>query len=358
MREGRRVRSKHSNSVTKKYFILLLAGMLLAIPAQASAAAALALTENVEKPSRSKSIPSPKSLPSAVSFISQNSGVIRVAAAPIGPARPLVIAHRGASTTAPENTFAAFDHAVQNGADYIELDVQLSRDGVPFVLHDSTLDRTTNGQGVASHRTISELRGLDAGSWHSNKFKGERIPMLDEVLRRYGGQVGLLLELKDPQLQPGLERAVADALTRHNLTGEERLESSASNPAWRKAPVIVQSFGLPALRRFNDLLPSVPLCVIISRVEELEETRLHEMADFATYTNIRMKLAEPRYVRRIHSSGMAVMVWTIDRRRDAVKAVAAGADGIVTDDPHHFREWIKKSPSSTTSPSGTAPPSR
>ncbi|MCM3750264.1 glycerophosphodiester phosphodiesterase [Paenibacillus pasadenensis] len=307
---------------TKVAVITLAAAVLLAYPARAEAAF------QVEALAPEQAAP--------------NGSVMRRSAVPIGPARPLVIAHRGASAAAPENTLAAFDQAVKTGADYIELDVQLSRDGIPFVLHDTGLERTTSGRGLASNRTMAELAKLDAGSWFSADFKNERIPTLEEVLRRYKGHAGLLIELKHPQLQPGLEHALAEVLTRCGMTGEERLEANTPAASWQRAPVIVQSFSLPALRRFNDLLPSIPLGVIISRAEEMEPERLHTMADLATYANIRKQLAEPKLVRRIHSSGMAVMVWTVDRRREAVKAVAAGADGIVTDDPYHFREWVKK----------------
>ncbi|WP_194843447.1 glycerophosphodiester phosphodiesterase [Paenibacillus sp. B01] len=271
--------------------------------------------------------------------------------AAVGPFRPLVLAHRGASADAPENTFAAFELALRQGADYIELDVQLSRDGVPFVLHDEKLERTTDGRGIASRRTMRELESLDAGGWFGEAYRGERIPRFEEVLRRYGGKIGLLVELKDPQLQPGLERAVAAALIRFGLTGEQRLE--AGGPGWRRAPVIVQSFSLPSLKRLGELMPSVPLGVILSREEELEQSRLHEMADIATYANLRKQLAQPKLVRRVHGSGMAVFVWTVDRRREAVQAAAAGADGIVTDGPDRFRDWIKKTPDGIRRPSGS-----
>src|SRR5687767_13229007 len=108
----------------------------------------------------------------------------------------VAIAHRGFSSQAPENTLAAFDLALRNGFANIELDVQLTRDKVPVVLHDAKVERTTNGTGEVSNFNLADLRRLDAGSWFSPKYKGERIPTLEEVLKRYAGKIHLHLELK------------------------------------------------------------------------------------------------------------------------------------------------------------------
>jgi glycerophosphoryl diester phosphodiesterase len=97
----------------------------------------------------------------------------------------MVIAHRGASSYVPENTFAAFDLALQMGVRHIELDVQLTSDGHLVVIHDDTVDRTTNGSGLVTRHTLESLRGLDAGSWFGTRFAGECIPLFDEVLARY-----------------------------------------------------------------------------------------------------------------------------------------------------------------------------
>src|SRR4029077_12068525 len=130
-----------------------------------------------------------------------------------------VIAHRGASGVAPENTMAAFRKAVEFGAGFIETDLQLSRDVRLVALHDDTLERTTNGRGPVSSRTLEELRGLDAGSWFRNSsaeatthFAGERIPTIEEILA-FGGQheIGLLLEIKATG-PSGAEHAIVGAL--------------------------------------------------------------------------------------------------------------------------------------------------
>lgn len=106
------------------------------------------------------------------------------------------VAHRGATGYAPENTIAAFDLAVEMKADYIEIDVQRSKDGELVLIHDTTVDRTTDGTGKVGDLTFEQLRSLDAGSWFGEQFEGEKIPTFDEILDRYHGKVGILVEMK------------------------------------------------------------------------------------------------------------------------------------------------------------------
>src|SRR5699024_1122413 len=111
---------------------------------------------------------------------------------------------RGASGYAPENTIAAFDKAVEMKADYFELDVQRSKDGQLVLIHDTTVDRTTNGTGAVKDLTLKELKSLDAGSWFDEKYAGEKIPTLGETLDRHRGKIKILIELKSPSLYPGI----------------------------------------------------------------------------------------------------------------------------------------------------------
>ena len=122
------------------------------------------------------------------------------------------VAHRGATGYAPENTIAAFDLAVDMKADYIEIDVQRSKDGELVVIHDTTVNRTTNGSGKVGALTFEQLRSLDTGSFKGEQFAGEQIPTFEEILDRYHGKIGILIELKAPELYPGIEEQVAEAL--------------------------------------------------------------------------------------------------------------------------------------------------
>ncbi|HZM63751.1 MAG TPA: glycerophosphodiester phosphodiesterase family protein, partial [Candidatus Saccharimonadales bacterium] len=124
----------------------------------------------------------------------------------------VLIAHRGFSSKAPENTVAAFDLAFNSGFTNIELDVQLTADGTPVVIHDGTVDRTTNGIGSVASMTYAQLAELDAGSWFDRSFEGEKVPSLEAVLGRYAGKIHLHLELKSEQ--PDLAQNVAALLRR------------------------------------------------------------------------------------------------------------------------------------------------
>src|SRR5512135_1831254 len=110
--------------------------------------------------------------------------------------QPLVIAHRGSSASAPENTLAAFQLAVEQEADAIELDVDLTRDGHVVVMHDATIDRTTDGHGRVTELTLAEIRGVDAGAWKAAAFDGERVPLLEEVFEAMGQRVLINVEIK------------------------------------------------------------------------------------------------------------------------------------------------------------------
>ncbi len=128
---------------------------------------------------------------------------------PGADARPLVIGHRGASADAPENTIAAFELALDQGADGIELDVHLSADEQPVVIHDFTLERTTDGAGPVSDHRVRELKRLDAGGWHDRRFRGQRVQTLQEVLERFRDRARFWIELKGGSaLYPGIEERV------------------------------------------------------------------------------------------------------------------------------------------------------
>src|SRR5262245_21806152 len=129
----------------------------------------------------------------------------------------MVIAHRGASSYGPENTLAAFDLALQMEVRHIELDVDVTSDGHIVVIHDATVDRTTNGSGAVTRHTLAALRALDAGSWFGTPFAGERIPTFDEVLARYKGRAHIHTEIKGHS--PSLSQRTADVIRTHGMEG-------------------------------------------------------------------------------------------------------------------------------------------
>ncbi len=235
------------------------------------------------------------------------------------------IAHRGASGYAPENTMASFQKAFEMGADMLELDVQLSRDGHVVVIHDSDVERTSNGQGEVGALSLQELKSLDVGAWYHPDYAGETIPTLDEVMERFGGEIGLLIELKLPSRYPGIEEKVADVLKRKAPAASRLRDTSRM--------IMVQSADTDSLRRFHELMPEIPLGIVATSSKELSKERLQEFSSYADYMNVSVKLVSRSLIRKIHEAGMKTFVWTI---RDVLQIpflMESGVDGIITDYP-------------------------
>ncbi|WP_127508333.1 glycerophosphodiester phosphodiesterase [Paenibacillus humicus] len=234
----------------------------------------------------------------------------------------LVVAHRGASHGAPENTMAAFELARRHGADWLELDIRQSRDGALVVIHDEALKRTTGAEGRVQDHDLAALRQLDAGRWFGKEFAGERIPELKDVLDRFLGRIGLLVELKDPELYPGMEDELVRLLEPYEGRGE----------------LALQSFDLEALRRVHGRLPGIPAAALV-REPEAEKPPAGFKIDWKALgtefssVNIQSGLADAAVVKEIHEAGGRVMVWTISGRREMEQAIGKGVDGVIANDP-------------------------
>ncbi|MCY8234780.1 glycerophosphodiester phosphodiesterase [Priestia endophytica] len=233
------------------------------------------------------------------------------------------VAHRGASAYAPENTIAAFDKAVEMKADYIEIDVQRSKDGKLVLIHDTTVDRTTDGSGKVGNLTFKELRDLDAGSWKGEQFAGAQIPTFDEILDRYHGKVGILIELKAPELYPGIEENVTKELKERNL----------DKPQNEK--IIVQSFNHKSMKKMNELLPKVPIGVLTSSSADTTEQALQEFSTYADYFNPSYGIVTEDLVNQVHSLGMKIGSWTVRSQEAASFLLDVGVDAIITDYPDY-----------------------
>ncbi|WP_142505334.1 glycerophosphodiester phosphodiesterase family protein [Melghirimyces algeriensis] len=235
------------------------------------------------------------------------------------------VAHRGASGYAPENTIAAFDKAVEMKADFFELDVQRSKDGHLVVLHDTSVDRTTDGTGYVRDMTLAELKRLDAGSWFSSKYSGEKIPTLEEVLERYRNKrINILIELKKPSLYPGIEQQVA------NLLREKHMDR------WR-GKVVVQSFNHDSIRRFHQTMPWVMTGALVSYTSYKDtgvtNEHLNTFARYADFVNPNKKLVDRDLVNRVHQRGMKILPYTVRSSEAADRLFHIGVDGFVTDYP-------------------------
>ena len=230
-----------------------------------------------------------------------------------------VVAHRGASGYAPENTMAAFRRAVEMGARFIETDLHLTRDARVVAIHDSTLDRTTNGHGLVDLLPLKEVRALDAGAWFGShaaeSFAGERVPTLDEILRfARERDIIFYLEIKSDGTW-GVEHAVVAAL---RDTGEA-------------ARVIILSFDpatLLSVNRLDQTMMTGYLCELPSNdlVERSVRAGARQIAP-------RGDLVTPDLVKKAHEAGLQVVTWTINEPEQMRRLIAAGVDGIMSDYP-------------------------
>lgn len=237
---------------------------------------------------------------------------------PMGKAQ--VIAHRGGAATAPENTMAAFRKALAQKADAIELDVQMTKDGVPVVIHDETVDRTTNGSGAVRDLTLEQLRALDAGS-------GERVPTFEEVvaLARSAG-VRIVPEAKSPQLYRGVEEKMLQVLRDADYVDH----------------AVIQSFNASTLQRFRALDPEATLCALYG----LWGFDIRSPAGEAAYVcpMAEMVLLDPGMIRQAHRQGRRVFVWFLASESPfTIKLLRFfGADGFIVNDPAAARVALEE----------------
>lgn len=224
----------------------------------------------------------------------------------------LVVGHRGAAARAPENTAASFRAAVEAGADAFEIDLGLTRDGRPACLHDATLDRTTSGKGRLDARSWDEVARLDAGSWFSPAFAGERVPSLEDALEIASGRCRVVVEIKDAR---AVEALVA------TLEGRGRRDD-----------VVVSSFDWDSLAAVRRRLPDVAIAATVRRLERRNPVAF-ALSIGARAIHPTRALAAPALVARAHDAGLAVVPYTVNDDAGWARLLAAGADGAFTDDP-------------------------
>ncbi|KAA8756163.1 glycerophosphodiester phosphodiesterase [Paenibacillus sp. UASWS1643] len=218
----------------------------------------------------------------------------------------LCVAHRGFSSIAPENTMAAFLMAMERPeVQWMELDVQLSRDGVPVVIHDFTVDRTTNGKGLVRETGWADLQRLDAGAWKNKSYKGERIPALSELLDRSCGRVRLNIELKTQgDMYPGLPAAVIHEVRKRHMQND----------------VVITSFEPAALIEVKKLAPEIQTGLIIDARPGDLLTALRQMN--CTFLSIGYTNVDKSLMNEMRSAGIRVMAWTVDDKTIMKKLAA------------------------------------
>lgn len=234
--------------------------------------------------------------------------------------KPAIFAHRGASAYAPENTLAAFELALQQGADGIEMDVGLCADDQVVVIHDDTVDRTTGGSGAVDKLPLQALRELDAGAYFNTAYKGERIPLFEEALELIAKRAFIVVELKyQGQKADRLVDKVIEMIQKHA----------------QQENVLVSSFHPRMLRRVRRLLPHLPVAqlTLYGRAGALLRSRIgHLLVNYqALHPDYRD--VNPTLLKRVHRSRCRLHAYTVDRMEDMQSLFSLGIDGIFTNDP-------------------------
>ncbi|MBC9724677.1 glycerophosphodiester phosphodiesterase family protein [Streptomyces sp. TRM68367] len=257
---------------------------------------------------------------------------------------PTVIAHRGASAYAPENTLAAVDKAAELGIRWVENDVQRTEDGELVVLHDDSLQRTTDVEEVFPDRapwkvrdfTAAEIARLDAGSWFDPAFAGARVPTLEQYVRRVKHHhQKLLLEIKNPQLYPGIERQTLKVLSNEGWLDRRHMANR----------LIVQSFSVDSVKAVHDLKPAVKTGFLGTP----PTSELPAYATFADQINPSYGSLSAGYVNAVqaftgpHGRPLEVFTWTVDTADTARRVAGYGVDGIITNKPDVVREALDES---------------
>jgi len=221
-----------------------------------------------------------------------------------------VIAHRGASAYAPENTLAAFELAVEQGADMLEFDVHLSADDQPVVIHDETLGRTTSGAGRVRDHSLRQLKRLDAGSWRDARFRGQRLQSLQEVLERFRARIGFAVELKaGSAVYPGIEDRVVSLL---EIDHAARAAVARSNPGLARAALLEPRTRLP--ENITAVTPSG-----------------------ATAVGLPARLVTEQRVRAARAADLDLYIWTVNDPARMDSLLEWGVRGIITDRPDVLR---------------------
>ncbi len=272
-----------------------------------------------------------------------------VAAAKPAPAdeQVLNIGHRGASGLAPEHTFAAYDLALKQGADYIEQDLQQASDGTLVVIHDATLDRTARGPvenctGLVSEKTVEQLKTCDVGSWFNAAFPdrareeyvGLQIPTLDEVLARYRHRTNYYIETKNPEAADEMEERLIALLEKYNLL----------RPAEDRWQVLIQSFSPASLLKVQALEPELPLIQLFfgSETSETIQARLDTVAQYAVGIGPSKNDVDAALVEAAHERCLDIHPYTVNESEEMRDLIDVGVDGMFTNFPARLDEVLGK----------------
>ncbi|HCV53401.1 MAG TPA: glycerophosphodiester phosphodiesterase [Exiguobacterium sp.] len=260
----------------------------------------------------------------------------------LDPNRIINVAHRGASGYAPEHTMPAYEMGHKTfKADYIEIDLQMTKDGQLIAMHDETVDRTTNGTGAVKDKTLAEIKKLDAGSWFNEanptlakkSYVGLKVPTLQEVLSKYGKHANYYIETKSPEVYPGKEQKLLDVLKQNGLS---------SNKV-KPGQVLIQSFSEASLQKVRAIDPNVPLVQLMeaNEVKALTDERLTAIRQYAVGVGPSFKALTRENVAAIRAHDLLLHPYTVNEKADMVRMLDYGVTGVFTNYADRFNDVVK-----------------
>lgn len=253
-----------------------------------------------------------------------------------------IISHRGASGYAPEHTFPSYQLGDLMHGDYIEIDLQMTNDGELIAMHDETIDRTTNKNGLVRDFSLQEIKKLDAGSWFNEvdpekadpAYVGLQVPTLREVLERFGKHSKFFIETKSPEIYPGMEEKLIDILNEYNLIGSQEKE----------ARVMIQSFSVESLRKIHQLDGTVPLIQLLSYYApaSISESEIQKIKGYAIGVGLHFTAIYPNYIQKVTDAGLTVFAYTVNEKEDMKMLLDWGVSGMFTNYPDRLYEVLKE----------------
>ncbi|WP_259383693.1 glycerophosphodiester phosphodiesterase [Bacillus thuringiensis] len=245
------------------------------------------------------------------------------------------IAHRGASAYAPEHTIAAYKLGQQLKGDYIEIDLQMTKDGHLVAMHDETVNRTTNGTGLVKEHTLEEIKKLNAGSFFNEKhpslakkdFEDAKVPTLEEIIETFGNGANYYIETKSPDEYAGMEEKLLEIIQHYEISDN----------------VIIQSFSEESLQKIHSLDVTLSLVQLLPYKKSVQLTEL-EIKKYKTYCiglGMNYKYIDSAYVKRIKKHGLEVHPFTVDNEKDMKKLLLWGVDGMFTNYPDRLHSLLQ-----------------
>lgn len=240
----------------------------------------------------------------------------------------LIVGHRGDMTYAPEHTLPSYQRAISQKADFIEIDLRLTKDNKIVSIHDETVDRTSNGKGKVFNLTLKQLKSLDFGSWYNKKYKGEKILTLEEIFKKYKNTTKYYIEVRDVNGKLLMEKQLVDLVKKYKLENK----------------VIIQSFSADSLKKVHKLNPKLKIVQLIYE-KEYKKFNLSKVSKYADGIGIGVvgNLVTKKFVRDVHAKGLTIHLFFMkDEKKLMKKMIPYGIDGVFSNDLTDTKKLAKQ----------------